>query len=260
MRWNGKAAPKKKTKSTAPALSDTIAFVGKGVTFDTGGLNIKPSAGLEDMKIDMGGAAAVVGLLKVLALRKAKANVVGIVGLAENAISGNAYRPSDIITSLSGKTVEILNTDAEGRLVLADSLTYVQRTDKPSVIIDLATLTGAMLVALGHEYCGTFVNDDGLWSKMEAASRISGEKLWRMPLDDAFSKEMKGEITDYRNLGAGRNAGACTAAAFLEFFIEKGVKWAHMDIAGMTMNKKDKHARNCFGVRVLDELVARDFE
>lgn len=256
MRWNGKAASKKK--------SQPLAFVGKGVTFDTGGINIKPSAGMEDMKLDMGGAAAVVGLMKSLALRNAKADVVGIVGLAENMPSDRAYRPSDVIGSYSGKTIEVLNTDAEGRLVLADCLTYVQRKYDPALVVDLATLTGAMMIALGHEYCGTFVNDNDLWANMESASKSTGEKLWRMPLNAAFKKEMVSSIADVKSLGNGRYAGACTAAGFLEHFIEDNRPWAHMDIAGTAWVKSDSAI--CpkpgmgFGVRVLDKMIADHYE
>lgn len=256
MTWNG--AKKKAGKNNGDDAP--VAFVGKGVTFDTGGINIKPSAGMEAMKIDMGGAAAVAGLIKTLAQRKAKTNVVGIVGLAENMPSARAYRPSDVIGSMAGKTIEVLNTDAEGRLVLADCMTYVQRKHKPRAMIDLATLTGAMLVALGHEYCGTFVNNDDLWANMEKASKESGEKLWRMPLGEAFSKEMRGTISDYKNLGNSRNAGASTAAAFLEFFVENDLPWAHMDIAGMTMGGSSKGPRVSFGVKVLDRLIRDQYE
>jgi len=252
LKWNGATG---KSKDEAP-----LAFVGKGVTFDSGGINIKPSAGMEAMKIDMGGAAAVSGLIKTLALRKAKVNVIGIVGLAENMPSARAYRPSDVIGSMAGKTIEVLNTDAEGRLVLADCMTYVQRKHKPKMMIDLATLTGAMLVALGHEFCGTFVNNDDLWTKLEAASKSSGEQLWRMPLGEAFTKEMRGTISDYKNLGNSRNAGASTAAAFLEFFVENNLPWAHMDIAGMTMGGSPKGPRVSFGVKVLNQLVHEFYE
>ena len=251
MRWNGNKAAKN---------SKPLAFVGKGVTFDTGGINIKPSTGLEAMKIDMAGGAAVVGLIKSLAERKANVNVVGIVGLAENMPSSSAYLPSDIIGSLSGKTIEVLNTDAEGRLVLADCLTYIQNTYDPHMVIDLATLTGAILVALGHEYAGVFSNDDDLWQKLENSSKRSGEKLWRMPLDKEFSKEMKSPVADLKNLGNSRFAGASTAAAFLEYFIDEGRSWAHIDIAGMTMNNKDKKSRIAFGVRVLEDLVTSYYE
>ena len=256
MRWNGGS----KAKS-----AEKLGFVGKGVTFDTGGISIKPSAGMDEMKMDMGGSATVVGLMKSIALRKAKCNVVAIVGLAENMPSSNAYRPGDIITSYAGKTIEVLNTDAEGRLVLADCLTYLQQEYKPSFIIDLATLTGAMMVALGHEYCGTFVNDDRLWSQMEKASAVSGEKLWRMPLDEVWKKDMESNVADIQNLGkSGRYAGACTAAGFLEHFIEDDTPWAHMDIAGTAWRKSDQPTApkygSGFGVRVLNELLAKNYE
>ncbi len=254
MRWNGAKSTKEKP----------LAFVGKGVTFDTGGISIKPSAGMDDMKMDMGGAAAVSGLMKALATRKAKTNVVGIVGLAENMPSSNAYRPADIIKSLSGKTIEVLNTDAEGRLVLADALTHVQKKFKPKLIIDLATLTGAMMVALGQEYCGTFANDDGLWKELEGASENSGEKLWRMPLDDTWKKDVESKIADLQNIGKSRFAGACTAAGFLNHFIEGDTPWAHMDIAGVAWTKTDKPTvpgfGTGFGVRVLDHFIAQNHE
>lgn len=246
MRWNGAS-----NKDAQP-----LAFVGKGVTFDTGGINIKPSAGLEAMKIDMGGGAAVAGLMKTLAMRKAKVNVIGIVGLAENMPSSNAYLPGDIIGSLSGQTIEVLNTDAEGRLVLADCMTYVQDTYDPKIMIDLATLTGAIMVALGHEYAGTFSNNDELWTQLENSSKRTGEKLWRMPLDKAYTKEVKSPIADLKNLGNSRYGGASTAAAFLEHFVKDDRPWAHIDIAGMTMNSKDKKSRVSFGVRVLDDFVS----
>lgn len=255
MRWKGN-----KSKKDNP-----IAFVGKGVTFDTGGISLKPGAGMEEMKMDMGGSAAVVGLMKSLAMRKSKANVVGIVGLVENMPSARAYRPADIITSYAGKTIEVLNTDAEGRLVLADTLSYVQDVYKPKVIVDLATLTGAMMVALGHEFCGTFVTDDKLWANMEEASAKTGEKLWRMPLDPEWKKEMEGSISDVQNMAkSGRWAGACTAAGFLWHFIKKDVQWAHMDIAGTAWVKKDRDTvpkyGTGFGVRVLDQMVADHYE
>lgn len=256
MRWNGKKAGKK---------SRPVALVGKGVTFDTGGISIKPAAGLDEMKMDMGGAAAVVGAIKTLALRKAKADVVGVIGLAENMPSDRAYRPGDILTSLSGKTIEVLNTDAEGRLVLCDALTYVQNTYDPCLVIDLATLTGAIMVALGHEYCGTFANKDEIWTQLDAASRTTGEKLWRMPLDEAFRKEMESGVADLKNLGSlGRYGGACSAAGFLEHFIDSDRAWVHMDIAGTAWVNSDKplgpkHATG-FGVRVLDRLIADHYE
>lgn len=255
MRWNGKKASK-----DAP-----LAFVGKGVTFDTGGISIKPGPGMEEMKMDMGGAAAVTGLMKALATRKAKVNVVAVAGLAENMPSDNAYRPADILKSYSGKTIEVLNTDAEGRLVLADCLTYVQKTYKPRLIIDLATLTGAMIVALGHEYCGAFVNDDKLWKQLQGASKGTGEKLWRMPLDELWRKEMEGSMTDLQNMArSGRDAGSCTAAGFLEHFIEGNTPWAHLDIAGTAWRKSDQPTVPKFGtgygVRLLNQFVADNFE
>ncbi len=255
MRWKGD-----KQATDAP-----LAFIGKGVTFDTGGISLKPGAGMEDMKMDMGGSAAVVGLMKSLAMRKAKANVIGVVGLVENMPSARAYRPADIITSYAGKTIEVLNTDAEGRLVLADALSYVQDVYKPSIIIDLATLTGAMMIALGHEYCGTFVTDKALWEQMERAGKATDEKLWRMPLDEVWKKDMEGTISDTQNMAkSGRWAGACTAAGFLWHFIEGDIPWAHMDIAGTAWIKSDKDVTpkygTGFGVRVLDKLIADNYE
>lgn len=261
MRWNGAGKASAKSKKG----SGPLAFVGKGVTFDTGGVSIKPAAGMEEMIMDMGGSAAVVGLIKSLALRKAKVDVVGIVGLAENMLSGDAYRPGDIITSLSGKTIQVLNTDAEGRLVLCDALTYVQDKYKPRLIIDLATLTGAIMVALGFEYAGVFANDDKLWDQLDKSARATGEKLWRMPLDESFKKEMEASVCDLKNLGnQGRYGGACSAAGFLEHFIEGKTPWAHIDIAGTAWWKSDKptvpKGATGFGVRVLDRLVADYYE
>jgi leucyl aminopeptidase len=252
MTWDGR---KKKNKSDKP-----LAYVGKGVTFDTGGISLKPGKGMGDMKMDMGGSAAVVGAMKSLALRKADAYAVGIVGLVENMPSGKAYRPADVLTSLSGKTIEVLNTDAEGRLVLADALTYVQDTYDPKLIVDLATLTGAILVALAHEYAGTFVNNDALWAQMETASTETGEKLWRMPLDKTWNEAVKSPTADIQNLSSiGAYGGSCTAAAFLEYFIDEGRSWAHIDIAGTAWNPKDKPTGpkfgTGFGVRVLDHLA-----
>jgi len=254
MRWNGTGK-----KSASP-----LAFVGKGVTFDTGGISIKPAAGMEEMKMDMGGSAAVVGLIRALAVTRAKVDVVGIVGLAENMPSDRSYRPGDIVTSLSGKTIEVLNTDAEGRLVLCDALTYVQRTYKPKMIVDLATLTGAIMVALGFEYAGTFVNDDKLWGQLEKASKATGEKLWRMPLDEAYRNEMKGSVSDLQNLGnQGRYGGACSAAGFLQAFIENDTPWAHIDIAGTAWGKSEKatvtKGASGFGVRLLYRLVTDNY-
>jgi leucyl aminopeptidase len=251
MRWMGKGAQSK---------DKPLALVGKGVTFDTGGYSIKPAGGMEDMVMDMGGSAAVVGTMKALALSKAKANVVGIVGLAENMISGNAYRPGDIITSLSGKTIEVYNTDAEGRLVLCDALTYVQQKYKPSAVIDLATLTGAIMVALGYEYAGVFATSDQLWNRLDSASKDSGEKIWRMPLDEVYKKAMEGNVADLNNMGnMARYGGACTAAGFLQHFIEDGMDWAHIDIAGTAWNKSAKGVQtkggSGYGVRLLHRMI-----
>jgi leucyl aminopeptidase len=235
------------------------AFVGKGVTFDTGGISIKPAAGMEAMKWDMGGAGAVVGALKALALRKAKANIVGICGLVENMPSGTAQRPGDVVTTMSGQTVEVINTDAEGRLVLADAVTYVQRNYKPSTIIDLATLTGAILVSLGHEWAGLFSNNDELAGKLHQAADESGDKLWRMPLAESFDRLIDSPIADMKNVGP-REGGSITAAQFIQRFIENGVKWAHIDMAGKAWSDKagptyEKGATG-FGVRLLDQYVA----
>jgi leucyl aminopeptidase len=235
------------------------AFVGKGVTFDTGGISIKPAAGMEAMKWDMGGAGAVVGALKALALRKAKAHIVGICGLVENMPGGNAQRPGDIVTTMSGQTVEVINTDAEGRLVLGDAITYVQRTFKPGTIIDLATLTGAILVSLGHEWAGLFSNDEELAGKLQAAAAESGDKLWRMPLAESFDRLIDSPIADMKNVGP-REGGSITAAQFIQRFVENGVKWAHVDMAGKAWSDKaaatyDKGATG-YGVRLLDQYVA----
>ena len=248
LKWNGGA------KNGQP-----VAFVGKGVTFDTGGISIKPAQGMEGMKWDMGGAGAVVGALKALALRKAKANVVGICGLVENMPSGTAQRPGDVVTTMSGQTVEVINTDAEGRLVLADAVTYVQRTFKPSIIIDLATLTGAILVSLGHEWAGLFSNDEQLATQLLEVGKDSGDKLWRMPLAEPFDRLIDSPIADMKNVGP-REGGSITAAQFIQRFIDNGIKWAHIDMAGKAWSDKasatyEKGATG-FGVRLLDEYVA----
>jgi leucyl aminopeptidase len=252
MRWSGGA------QGTPP-----VVFVGKGITFDTGGISIKPAAGMEAMKWDMGGAGAVAGAMMALATRKAKANVVGVCALAENMPDGNAQRPGDIVTSLSGQTIEVINTDAEGRLVLADAMTWAQRTYKPKVLIDLATLTGAMIISLGHEYAGMFANDDDLAAKLDAAGKASGDKLWRLPMGEAYNKIMDSQIADMRNAGS-REAGSITAACFLGRFVEDGVKWAHLDIAGTVWADKagtlhDKGATG-FGVALLDRFIADNHE
>lgn len=257
MSWPGTSTAKGTKKKTDKPL----AFVGKGITFDSGGLNVKPFEGMLDMKMDMGGAATVVGLMSMLAKRKCKVPVVAVVALAENSISDEATRPSDIVTSYSGKTVEILNTDAEGRLVLADALTYVQEKYDPKIIIDLATLTGAIMVALGLNHCGAFVNDSDLWTQLETASGQTGEKLWRMPLDDSFRREMDSPFADIKNIGNGRMGGSCTAAAFLGEFIDKDRKWAHLDIAGVAMSKSTPTCpvpfASGFGVKLLNQFVEK---
>lgn len=252
MRWSGGRDGEK-----------PVVFVGKGVTFDTGGISLKPGAGMEDMKWDMGGAAAVTGAMMALAGRKAKANVVGICGLVENMPDGKATRPGDVVTSMSGQTIEVINTDAEGRLVLCDALHYAQDRFEPEVIIDLATLTGAMLIALGHEQAGVFSNDDDLAAKLMAAGRESGDAVWWLPLGPAYDKLIDSQIADMKNVG-GRAAGSITAAHFLQRFIRDGVKWAHIDVAGMVWSAKagatwDKGATG-YGVRLLDRFVADIFE
>jgi leucyl aminopeptidase len=248
LKWNGSGK-----------ASQATAFVGKGVTFDTGGISIKPAAGMEAMKWDMGGAGAVAGAFKALALRKAKANLVGICGLVENMPGGNAQRPGDVVTTMSGQTVEVINTDAEGRLVLADAVTYVQRNYKPSTIIDLATLTGAILISLGHEWAGLFSNNDELSSELLKAAGESGDKLWRMPLAEPFDRLIDSPIADMKNVGP-REGGSITAAQFIQRFVENGVRWAHVDMAGKAWSDKpgstyEKGATG-FGVRLLDQYVA----
>ena len=249
MRWSGGAA-------TAPPL----AFIGKGVVFDSGGISIKPGASMEDMKGDMAGAAAVVGLMSALAARKAKANVIGVIGLVENMPDAGAQRPGDIVKSLSGQTIEIINTDAEGRLVLADALWHVKEKYKPAFMIDLATLTGAILVALGQEYAGLFSNNDELAERLAKAGEATGEKVWRMPMGPAFDKMVDSRFADMKNTG-GRHAGSITAAQFLQRFVDK-TPWAHLDIAGTAMSSPagdiNQSWGSGWGVRLLDRLV-RDF-
>lgn len=246
-----------------PAGGKPTAFVGKGVTFDTGGISIKPAGGMEDMKWDMGGAGAVAGAMLALAKRKAKANVVGICGLVENMPDGNAQRPGDVVTTMSGQTVEVINTDAEGRLVLCDAITWTQKEFAPSAIVDLATLTGAMIISLGNEYGGLFSNDDGLATKLLAAGEASGDRLWRQPMGPAYDKLIDSPIADMKNVGP-REGGSITAAQFLLRYVEKGLPWAHLDIAGMVWAAKpgqtwDKGATG-FGVRVLDRFVRDNLE
>ncbi|HMT45353.1 MAG TPA: leucyl aminopeptidase, partial [Chakrabartia sp.] len=253
MRWDGSGG-------TQPT---PLVFVGKGVTFDTGGISLKPPAGMEDMKWDMGGAGAVAGTMLALAGRKAKAHVVGVCGLVENMPDGNAQRPGDVVTSMSGQTIEVINTDAEGRLVLCDAITWVQKKYAPAVIVDLATLTGAMIISLGHEYGGLFSNDDGLAEQLLSSAKTAGDPLWRMPMGEAFNKMIDSPIADMKNVGP-REGGSITAAQFIQRFVDEGVKWAHLDIAGMVWASKpgavwDKGATG-YGVRLLNQLVADHFE
>jgi leucyl aminopeptidase len=251
MRWNGGKA------GTPP-----VAFIGKGVCFDTGGISIKPASGMEDMKGDMAGAACVVGLMHALAMRKAKANVVGAIGLVENMPDGKAQRPGDIVTSMSGQTIELINTDAEGRLVLADVLYYVNKRFKPKFMVNLATLTGAIIIALGNEYAGLFSNDDTLSERLTQAGDATGERVWRMPLGPEYDKLIDSKFADVKNTG-GRNAGSITAAQFLQRFVDK-TPWAHLDIAGTGMASPptdiNKSWGSGFGVRLLDRLVADHYE
>ena len=252
IRWNGN-----------PNGGAPTAFVGKGVTFDTGGISLKPGAGMEDMKWDMGGSAAVVGAMLSLVLRKAKVNVVGVVGLVENMPDGKAQRPGDVVTSMNGQTIEVINTDAEGRLVLCDALHWTQQEFQPARIVDFATLTGAMIIALGHEHGGLFANDDQLAEQLLAAGRTSGDKLWRLPLGPAYDKLIDSPIADIKNVGP-RQAGSITAAQFLQRFIADGLPWAHCDIAGMVWADKpgatfDKGATG-YGVRLIDQFVKDTIE
>ena len=252
IQWDGGKAGEKPT-----------AFVGKGVTFDTGGISLKPPPGMEDMKWDMGGAGAVAGGMLSLVLRKAKANVVAVMGLVENMPDGNAQRPGDVVTTMSGQTVEVLNTDAEGRLVLCDALHWCQEEFKPARIVDFATLTGAMIIALGHEYGGVFSNDDGLADQLSAAGTATGDKLWRLPIGPAYDKLIDSPIADIKNVGP-RPAGSITAAQFLHRFIKKGTPWAHCDIAGMVFSDKPGHSwdkgATGYGARLIDQFIADNAE
>nr|WP_294507211.1 leucyl aminopeptidase [uncultured Rhodopila sp.] len=256
MSWSGVSGNGRKAKDKP------VVFVGKGVTFDTGGISIKPAAGMEDMKWDMAGAGTVIGLMAALAGRKAKVDAIGLVGLVENMPSGTAQRPGDVVTSYSGQTIEVINTDAEGRLVLADVIWYAQQKYDPRIIIDLATLTGAIIIGLGHEYGGLFSNDDGLSQRLTAAGLATGERVWRMPLDEAYDKQIKSDIADMKNVG-GRPGGSITAAQFIQRFVN-GKPWAHLDIAGMAWATKDSavipKGATAFGVRLLDRLVADNYE
>jgi len=251
MRWNG-----------GKRGADPIAFIGKGVCFDSGGISIKPAQGMEDMKGDMAGAACVVGLMHALAARKAKVNVVGVIGLVENMPDGRAQRPGDIVTSMSGQTIEIINTDAEGRLVLADALHYVNKRFKPRFMINLATLTGAIMVALGQEYAGLFSNDDKLVERLAKAGDATGEKVWRMPLGPEYDKIIDSKFADMKNSG-GRWAGSITAAQFLQRFVGK-TPWVHIDIAGTALGSPQTDINKSWsagwGVRLLDRLVEDHYE
>ena len=251
MRWNGGK------RGDAP-----VAFVGKGVCFDTGGISIKPAGNMEEMKGDMGGAACVVGLMHALAARKAKVNVVGAIGIVENMPDGNAQRPGDIVTSMSGQTIEIINTDAEGRLVLADVLWYVAKKFKPQFMVDLATLTGAIMVALGTEYAGLFSNNDQLAERLAGVGQATGERVWRMPLGPEYDKLIDSQFADMKNTG-GRHGGSITAAQFLQRFVD-GTPWAHLDIAGTAMGAPKTEINQSwgsgYGVRLLERLVAEHYE
>lgn len=246
----------------AKSKEKPVAFVGKGVVFDTGGISIKPAAGMEDMKGDMGGAAAVTGLMRALAGRKAKVNAIGIIGLVENMPDGNAQRPGDIVTSMSGQTIEVINTDAEGRLVLADALHYTNDRFKPRFIINLATLTGAVMVALGQYHAGLFSNDDELADQLYDAGQLTGEKLWRLPLGTEYDKMIDSKFADMKN-SAGRYGGSITAAQFLKRFVGE-TPWAHLDVAGTAMgspaNEYSQTWASGYGVRLLDRLVRDHFE
>jgi leucyl aminopeptidase len=251
MRWNG-----------GKRGDQPVAFIGKGVCFDTGGISIKPASGMEDMKGDMGGAACVLGLMHALAGRKAKLNVVGAIGVVENMPDGNAQRPGDIVTSMSGQTIEIINTDAEGRLVLADVLWYVAKKFKPKFMIDLATLTGAIMVALGTEYAGLFSNNDELAERLAEVGQATGERVWRMPLGPEYDKQIDSQFADMKNTGS-RHGGSITAAQFLQRFVDD-IPWAHLDIAGTAMGAPKSDINQSwgsgFGVRLLDRLVAEHYE
>ena len=251
LHWKG--APKSK--------KPPVALVGKGVCFDSGGISLKPGAGMGDMKGDMGGAAAVFGAMAALAGRRAKANVIGVLACVENMPGPDAQRPGDIITSMSGQTIEVLNTDAEGRLVLADAMTYVQRKYKPRVVIDLATLTGAITIALGDAYAGLFSNQDALSAQIDAAGKNVGEPVWRMPMGSQYDAKIKSKFADMQNISNAAGAGSITAAQFLLRFIEKDTPWAHLDIAGVAWTSDARPSWGSgYGVRLLDRLIADNYE
>lgn len=253
LEWKGNAKQKQ-----------PIAFVGKGVCFDTGGISIKPAAGMEEMKWDMGGAGVVIGLMQALAARKAKVHAIGVVGLVENMPDGNAQRPGDVVKSADGQTIEVLNTDAEGRLVLADALWYAQKYYKPKMVVDLATLTGAIIVALGSSRAGLFSNNDALCDQLQKAAEQVGEPMWRLPLGEEYDKQINSDIADMQNIGREREAGSITAAQFLQRFIKNDTPWAHLDIAGVAWSKKSTElaARGAtgYGVRLLNALVQNHYE
>jgi leucyl aminopeptidase len=245
------------------AGTQSLAFIGKGVTFDTGGISIKPAAGMGEMKWDMAGSAVVIGLMRLLAARKAKVNAVGVVGLVENMPSGTAQRPGDIVTSMSGQTIEVLNTDAEGRLVLADALWYCQDRYKPRLMIDLATLTGAVVVALGHHCAGLFSNNEEIAERLIRAGKAVDEEVWRLPLDESYDREIDSDAADVKNISSGRAGGSIIGAQFLQRFVND-VPWAHLDIAGTAWSTKDSatvpKGATAFGVRLLDHFVATHYE
>jgi leucyl aminopeptidase len=247
-----------------PKSQKPIALIGKGVCFDTGGISLKPAGGMEDMKWDMGGAGAVTGAMRLLAGRKARANVVGICALVENMPDGNAQRPGDVVKSMSGQTVEVINTDAEGRLILCDAMWYAQEKFKPQAMVELSTLTGAIIVALGHERAGLFSNNTQLSNRLRAAGAGIGEKLWRLPLGSKYDKMIDSEIADMRNVTNSRDASSITAAQFLQRFVQEGVAWAHLDIAGVAWSAKGDSTApkgaTAFGVRLLDALIAENYE
>ena len=251
MRWQGGGAEK------------PFALIGKGVVFDTGGISIKPAGGMEEMVMDMGGAGVVAGTMRTLAARKAKANVVGVIGLVENMPDGRAQRPGDVVTSMKGDTIEVINTDAEGRLVLADIMWYAQERFEPVGMVDLATLTGAIIIGLGHEKAGVFANDDGLCDAFLKAAAETGEGAWRMPLDPAYDEQIKSRVADVKNVG-GRPAGSVTAAQFLQRFVKDGTPWIHLDIAGVAFHSKETgfapKGATGWGVRALDALVRARYE
>ncbi len=254
MKWNGNKNSKK----------PPLAFVGKGVCFDTGGISLKPASHMEDMKYDMGGAGTVTGLMKTLALRKAKVNAIGLVGLVENMVDGNSQRPGDVVISYSGQSIEVLNTDAEGRLVLADVISYAEERFRPSFIINLATLTGAIIVSLGNEYAGLFSNNDELAKQIQDVGIKDNEKAWRFPLHENYDRLMDSKIADLQNINYSGGAGSITAAQFLQRFIKYKTPWAHLDIAGMAWAKKDSEVvpegATGYGVKLLNRLVKEYYE